>query len=167
MSAPDSVRSDPSTRCVAPIGQPNGGGVSGQVWSQAQPGWAQFRVGTSRFSVVRTAPSSATAGRSPNAPGPVDLTQLLVTLTSMRPAQVLNHILRGEVANVDFVDLVKLVLALGFEEVGGRGSHRVFARAGVKELVNLQAERGQAKPYQVRQIAMVVRRYDLRLEDER
>jgi hypothetical protein len=83
----------------------------------------------------------------------------------MRPAQVLNRILRGEVANVDFVDLVKLVLALGFEEVGGRGSHRVFARAGVDELVNLQAERGQAKPYQVRQIATVVRRYDLRLED--
>jgi hypothetical protein len=85
----------------------------------------------------------------------------------MRPAQVLNRILRGEVANVDFVDLVKLVLALGFEEVGGRGSHRVFARAGVDELVNLQAERGQAKPYQVRQIATVVRRYDLRLEDRR
>jgi predicted RNA binding protein YcfA (HicA-like mRNA interferase family) len=100
-------------------------------------------------------------------PGPVELTQGLVTLGPMRPAQVLNRILRGEVANVDFVDLVKLVLALGFEEVGGRGSHRAFARAGVKELVNLQAERGQAKPYQVRQIAMVVRRYHLRLEDER
>ncbi len=85
----------------------------------------------------------------------------------MRPAQVLNRILRGEVANVDFVDLVKLVLALGFEEVGGRGSHRVFARAGVDDLVNLQAERGQAKPYQVRQIATVVRRYDLGLEDRR
>jgi hypothetical protein len=85
----------------------------------------------------------------------------------MRPAQVLNRTLRGEVANIDFVDLVNLVLALGFVEVGGRGSHRVFARVGVKELINLQAERGQAKPYQVRQIATVVRRYDLTLEDER
>ncbi len=98
---------------------------------------------------------------------PIELRQALVTLAPMRSAQVLNRILRGEVANVDFVDLVKLVLALGFEEVGGRGSHRVFARAGVDELVNLQAERGQAKPYQVRQIATVVRRYDLRLEDRR
>lgn len=35
------------------------------------------------------------------------------------------------------------------------------------ELVNLQVERGQAKRYQVRQVARLVRRYDLPLEDER
>jgi hypothetical protein len=55
---------------------------------------------------------------------------------------------------------------LGSREVGGRGSHRVFARPDVAELVNLQAEKGQAKPYQVRQVATLVRRYDLQLEDK-
>ena len=67
--------------------------------------------------------------------------------------------------NIDFDNLVTLVLALGFREIGGRGSHRVFARTGLRELVNLQVENGQAKPYQVRQIATLIRRYDLHLED--
>lgn len=84
----------------------------------------------------------------------------------MRPARLLERILGGDVANVDFTDLVKLVVALGFQEVGGRGSHRVFARVGVTELVNLQEEKGQAKRYQVRQIVTLVRRYDLHVEDE-
>jgi len=68
---------------------------------------------------------------------------------------------------VSFDDLVRLVLALGFREVGGRGSHRVFAHPGVAELINLQVERGQAKRYQVRQVAGLVRRYDLSVEEER
>ena len=74
--------------------------------------------------------------------------------------------LEGEFANVAFADLIRLLLALGFREIGGRGSHRVFARAGVSELVNLQEEAGQAKTYQVRQVASLIRRYDLSLEDD-
>ena len=66
-----------------------------------------------------------------------------------------------------FDDLVCLVQALGFCEVGDRGSHRVFAHPDLAELVNLQVERGQAKRYQVRQVASLVRRYNLPLEDER
>jgi hypothetical protein len=54
-----------------------------------------------------------------------------------------------------------------FREVGGRGSHRVFAHPDVAELVNLQVERGQAKRYQVRQVVGLVRRYNLSLEEER
>jgi predicted RNA binding protein YcfA (HicA-like mRNA interferase family) len=67
---------------------------------------------------------------------------------------------------VSFDDLVCLVQALGFREVGGRGSHRVFAHPKVPELVTLQVERGQATRYQVRQVASLMRRYDLLLEDE-
>jgi predicted RNA binding protein YcfA (HicA-like mRNA interferase family) len=84
----------------------------------------------------------------------------------VQPAQLLERIRRGNVRNIAFADLVALVEALGFREVGGRGSHRVFARPDVAELVNLQAEKGQAKPYQVRQVATLVRRYDLQLEDK-
>jgi predicted RNA binding protein YcfA (HicA-like mRNA interferase family) len=84
----------------------------------------------------------------------------------MQPARLLERIRRGNVGNIDFGDLVRLVMALGFREVSGRGSHRVFARTGVRELVNLQAQKGQAKAYQVRQIATLVRQYDLELEDE-
>jgi hypothetical protein len=40
-------------------------------------------------------------------------------------------------------------------------------RRGVTELLNLQETHGQAKPYQVRQVAAVIRRYNPQLEDER
>jgi predicted RNA binding protein YcfA (HicA-like mRNA interferase family) len=94
------------------------------------------------------------------------LSHPVATVAEMQAARLLECIRRGSVGNIDFGDLVRLVMALGFREIGGRGSHRVFARTGVRELVNLQAEKGQAKPYQVRQIATLVRRYDLHLEDE-
>ena len=85
----------------------------------------------------------------------------------MTPVRLLARILRGDVGNVAFVDLVRLIEALGFHEIGGRGSHRVFVRADVAELVNLQEERGEAKRYPVRQVATLVRLHDLTLEKRR
>ncbi len=89
-----------------------------------------------------------------------------VTVGRVRTVKLLNRIGGGAVTNVSFPDLVVLLEALGFQEVGGRGSHRVFTRLGVIEILTLQEVRGQAKPYQVRQVAAVVRRYNLQLEDE-
>jgi predicted RNA binding protein YcfA (HicA-like mRNA interferase family) len=63
--------------------------------------------------------------------------------------------------NVRFDELRRLLLALGFEE-RVRGSHRIFTRHGVLEILNLQPrEGGKAKPYQVRQIRDVIVRYKL------
>jgi predicted RNA binding protein YcfA (HicA-like mRNA interferase family) len=83
----------------------------------------------------------------------------------MNSHRLLDRILRGDVANIAFRDLIQLLLDLGFLESGGRGSHRVFTRLGVRELVNLQNENGDAKHYQVRQVANIVRRYNLKLEE--
>ena len=58
----------------------------------------------------------------------------------------------------------RLVEAFGFELRRTSGSHHVFARPDVLELVNLQEVRGQAKPYQVRQSLRFVERYALSLE---
>ncbi len=84
----------------------------------------------------------------------------------MRPTRLLERSLGDKVGNVD-TDLITLLEALGFREVGGRGSHRVFARPGIEEFINLQEEKGQAKRYQVRQVATLARRYHLRVEDKR
>ncbi|MDQ1657468.1 MAG: hypothetical protein QOD41_2551 [Cryptosporangiaceae bacterium] len=84
----------------------------------------------------------------------------------MKPDRLLARILAGNVINIAFSDLTGLLRALGFSEIGGKGSHRIFARPGVIELVNLQEDGRQAKPYQVRQIAALVRRYALELEDD-
>ena len=63
-------------------------------------------------------------------------------------------------ANVDFDDVRKLLLSLGFTE-RVRGSHHIFAKDGVEELLNLQRDGRHAKPYQVRQVRMIVTRYRL------
>jgi len=95
------------------------------------------------------------------------LSYLLRTVRDVKPDLLLARIRRGDITNVSFGDLVRLVEALGFREVGGRGSHRVFAHPEVPELVNLQVERGQAKRYQVRQVGDLIRRYGWSLEGER
>ena len=85
----------------------------------------------------------------------------------MRPSALLARLLAGTVTKVTFVDAQRLVEALGFELLRASGSHHVYAHDGLAELVLLQDRNGQAKPYQLRQLTTLVRRYDLRLEDNR
>lgn len=53
-----------------------------------------------------------------------------------------------------------LLRRLGFQE-RTRGSHHVFHRAGVEELINLQRDGDKAKVYQIRQVRAVLVRYGL------
>ena len=53
-------------------------------------------------------------------------------------------------ANIRFEELRSFLLRLGCTE-RIRGSHHIFRREGVRELINLQRDGSQAKPYQVRQ----------------
>jgi hypothetical protein len=63
--------------------------------------------------------------------------------------------------NIRFAELRGLLLALGFEE-RVRGSHHIYSRAGIEEILNLQPrDGGMAKPYQVRQVRDVIIRYRL------
>jgi hypothetical protein len=54
---------------------------------------------------------------------------------------------------------------LGFAE-RARGSHHVFSRDGVEELINLQHDGSQAKVYQVKQVRAVLAKYGLGDEDD-
>lgn len=85
----------------------------------------------------------------------------------MDPRRLLARLARGDVASVSFADMRRLVEAFGFELRRTSGSHHVFVHPDVRELINLQDVRGQAKPYQVRQFVRLVERYALRMEDER
>lgn len=67
-------------------------------------------------------------------------------------------------ANIGFDELRQLLLDLGFEE-RVRGSHHIFVRPGVEELVNLQRSGSKAKPYQVRQVRAVITRHGLWSEE--
>ena len=78
-----------------------------------------------------------------------------------RIQQTLFQVLRGTSdANVRFGDLRTLLGALGFEE-RIRGSHHIFTRERVEEIVNLQPKGGKAKPYQVKQMRQLITRYKL------
>jgi len=47
-----------------------------------------------------------------------------------------------------------------------KGSHHIFARPNVPELLNLQDIDGKAKPYQVKQLLGLVERHNLSLRKE-
>ena len=69
--------------------------------------------------------------------------------------------LKERVANVRFEELCRAAGSFGFKFKGGKGSHRIFVREGIKELLNLQDVRGKAKPYQVRQFIKLIEKYNL------
>jgi hypothetical protein len=76
--------------------------------------------------------------------------------------KLLEKILRGTSdKNVTFDELRTVLLHLGFDE-RIRGSHHIFTRAGVEEILNLQpGTGGRAKPYQVKQVREVILKYKL------
>jgi virulence-associated protein VapD len=63
-------------------------------------------------------------------------------------------------ANIGFDDLCQLLRHLGFDE-RTRGSHHLFRKSGITELINLQREGSKAKVYQVRQVRAVLLKYQL------
>ncbi len=80
--------------------------------------------------------------------------------------KLLNIILSGESdANINFDDIYKLLLQLGFE-VRIKGSHHLFRKMGVKELLNLQKDGNKAKPYQVKQVRSIIVKYKLGGSDD-
>jgi hypothetical protein len=83
----------------------------------------------------------------------------------MKPKDPLARLLSGAVINVAFADAQSLLKAMQFEELRVTGSHHIYARAGIPEQLNLQERAGQAKPYQLRQLVAMVRRYDLTIEE--
>ncbi len=60
--------------------------------------------------------------------------------------------IRNNPKGVKFEDACKLAEIYGFTLKGGKGSHRVYSKEGVIEIVNLQNVAGKAKPYQVKQL---------------
>jgi hypothetical protein len=63
-------------------------------------------------------------------------------------------------ASISFDDLCSLLRHLGFEE-RVRGSHHIFYRADIEEILNLQPRSGQAKVYQVKQVRALILKYRL------
>lgn len=68
-------------------------------------------------------------------------------------------------ANIVFEDLCSLLRGKGFTE-RIRGSHHIFTREDVEEILNLLSRGNLAKPYQVKQLRTMFIRYTLGGRDE-
>ena len=69
--------------------------------------------------------------------------------------------LKKNPANVRFEEMCKTAELSGFRFRGGKGSHRIFVRKGIIEMLNFQNVRGKAKPYQVKQFIKIIEKYNL------
>ena len=79
----------------------------------------------------------------------------------MSAEKILEKILRGTSdANIPFDGLRRVLKNLGFSE-RTRGSHHIFFRQGVEEILNLQPKGSKAKPYQVKQARHVILKHRL------
>jgi predicted RNA binding protein YcfA (HicA-like mRNA interferase family) len=79
---------------------------------------------------------------------------------------VLLQVLRGSSdANIRFNELRALLTRLGFAE-RIKGSHHIFTKQDVAEILNLQPRNSLAKPYQVKQVRRILIQYKLAQEAE-
>ena len=62
--------------------------------------------------------------------------------------------------NFDFHDLIRILEATGFSE-RIKGSHHIFTKENVEEIINLQPRGNKAKPYQVKQVRELLLKYKL------
>jgi predicted RNA binding protein YcfA (HicA-like mRNA interferase family) len=68
-------------------------------------------------------------------------------------------------SNTDFDDLRKLLQSFGFAE-RIKGSHHIFTKTEVEEIINIQPLKSKAKAYQVKQIRNLIFKYRLGVNDE-
>jgi hypothetical protein len=67
--------------------------------------------------------------------------------------------------NIPFAEMCQVLRNLGFEE-RIRGSHHIFTKEGVEEILNLQPKGAKAKSYQVKQVRNVILKYKLGDQDD-
>jgi len=65
--------------------------------------------------------------------------------------------------DISFSELCSVLKYLGFEE-RIKGSHHIFFKDGIEEILNIQPNKSKAKPYQVKQVRNIILKYRLRGE---
>ncbi len=80
--------------------------------------------------------------------------------------KLLIQILRGTSdANVPFDGLCSLLKHTGFKE-RIKGSHHIFTKDGIEEIINLQPKGNKSKPYQVKQVRNVILKYKIGAKED-
>lgn len=83
----------------------------------------------------------------------------------MNKKKLLAKILGGT-KNVKFNEIDTLLKAFGFELVRINGSHHIYNRDDIPEIINIQNRKGEVSPYQVKQFLALIEQYNLNLDNE-
>jgi hypothetical protein len=68
--------------------------------------------------------------------------------------------------NFSFDDLRSILLHVGFIERTTGGSHRIFYKDGIDDIINIQPKGSKAKPYQVKQVRSIILKYKLTVDEK-
>ncbi|HWC53751.1 MAG TPA: type II toxin-antitoxin system HicA family toxin [Chitinophagaceae bacterium] len=74
--------------------------------------------------------------------------------------KIIQKLLSGNDRNFEFNDLCNLLETLGFDN-RIKGSHHIYFKEGITEIINLQPINKKAKPYQVKQVRELLIKYKL------
>jgi len=78
--------------------------------------------------------------------------------------KILSKILSGlSDKDISFLELCNVLRHLGFKE-RIKGSHHIFYKDGIREIINLQPKNSNAKAYQVKQIRSIIVQYKIKGE---
>jgi hypothetical protein len=69
--------------------------------------------------------------------------------------------LKANPKKIRFVRVCRIAEVFGFQTRKSSGSHRVYYRDGVREILNFQNDEGWAKAYQVKQFIKIIEKYEL------
>ena len=82
----------------------------------------------------------------------------------MNKRKQLAKLLAGS-TGIRFAEAVSVAESVGFELKRTSGSHHILSCKGIPELLNLQDVKGEAKPYQVRQLVKLIEKYNLQIQE--
>ena len=82
----------------------------------------------------------------------------------MKARKIYEALLAGS-RNIRFGDFCKVAEAFGYRLDRVSGSHHIFENPMASRPLNLQNDRGQAKPYQIRQFLRDVEEFHLTMRD--
>ena len=76
----------------------------------------------------------------------------------------MDKILSGKSDNtIRFQELCNLLAKFEFEE-RIKGSHHIFYKKDIEEIINIQEKDGESKPYQVKQVREIIIKYKLEIK---
>jgi predicted RNA binding protein YcfA (HicA-like mRNA interferase family) len=81
----------------------------------------------------------------------------------VKKRKLFQKILSGS-KNVRFAEFTSVLESFGFVLERIRGSHHIYSHSEVPQAISVQSDsNGQAKPYQMKQFAKLIEKYDLHM----